>query len=273
MNQPPRCGRRDVLGLLAAAVGGALATPAHADEGLRLATLLHDRPSGRDATAATRMELVDKNGSRRVRELVSYRLERGKGDFANMIRFLNPPDIAGVGLLSLDKPDGSNEQWLYLPELDRVRRVAGERKGGRFVGSDIYFEDLQTRKPSADQHRVLRQDSQGGVACQVLESVPVEAGNSTYRKRLVWVDVPNAMAMRVDYFEKSDSEPSKRWLLLARKEIQGILTVTDSKTVDLATGHETRLLVESVKYDRRLPARLFSSQMLADDSLESRYRP
>jgi len=43
--------------------------------------------------------------------------------------------------------------------------------------------------------------------------------------------------------------------------------------IDLASGHETRLVVETALYDRKLPATLFNSQTLADESLESEYRP
>lgn len=263
-----RFNRREFL-LGAAAV----AAPAFADEGLKLAQQVYDRPSGRDVSTSARMELTDKSGTRRVRELVTYRLERGKGEYANLVRFLNPADIAGVGLLSIDKADGSNEQWLYLPELDRVRRIAGERKGGRFVGSDLYYEDLQIRAPASDQHRGTGRETIGGVPCVVLESTPIDATSSAYKKRVAWVDAATSTILRVDYYEKSDSTPAKRWTMLARKEVQGYLTVMDSKTVDLGTGHETRLIVESIRYDRKLPAKLFTTQVLADDSLESRYRP
>lgn len=265
----PGCQRRHWLLAMAAVTVPSWA----ADEGLRLAQLVHDRPSGRDVSTSSRMELLDKSGTKRVRDLVTYRLERSKGEYANLVRFLGPADIAGIGLLSIDKPDGGNEQWLYLPELDRVRRIAGDRKGGRFVGSDLYYEDLQTRMPSSDQHRVLPREAIAGVVCEVLESTPVDASSSAYKKRVLWIDAATATVLRVDYFEKSDASPSKRWVMLARKDVQGYSTVMDSKTTDLSTGHETRLVVESIRYDRKLPAKLFTTQMLADDSLESRYRP
>lgn len=35
-----------------------------------------------------------------------------------------------------------------------MRRISSDRKGGRFVGSDLYFKDLQERKPSKDRHRL-----------------------------------------------------------------------------------------------------------------------
>ena len=249
------------------------AATAQADEAADLAQKVHDRPNGRDLTTLGRMVLTEKGRAPRIRELVTYRLDKSGGETANLIRFLDPEDIAGTGLLSIDKTDGSSDQWLYLPALDRVRRISSDRKGGRFVGSDLYFEDLQERKPSRDRHRLLGRQTENGLLCEVLESVPLEAGDSVYRKRISWIDPATAIPQRVDYFEKDASTPSKRWLLRSKKRNQGYWTITDSRMTDLASGHETRLVVDSALYDQKLPAKLFTSQALADESLESEYRP
>lgn len=247
---------------------------AHADdEATRLAQAVHARPAGRDVTTLSRMELVEKGRAPRARELVTYRQVRPNGETAYLLRFLGPEDIAGTGLLSVDKADGANDQWLYLPALDRVRRVAGDRKGGRFVGSELYFEDLQERQPTLDRHRLLGRETLDGVVCEVLESVPVDPANSVYRRRVSWVDPQTLLVLRVDYFEKDPATPSKRWLLVDKKKIQGYWTVTDSRMIDLDSGRVTRLVVETAKYDRRLPARLFTPQALADERLEADHRP
>lgn len=244
-----------------------------ADEATALVQRVHDRPKGRDLTVSSRMELVEKGRPPRVREMVSYRLERGRGETLNLVRFLAPKDIAGTGLLSVDKADGSNEQSLYLPALDRVRRIAGDRKGGRFVGSDLYYEDLRERRPNADRHRLVGKESLAGVACDVIESAPVEAAESVYIKRVSWIDPALAMVQRVDFFEKDEQQPSKRWLLMARKQIQGYWTVTESRLSDLSSGHETRIQVLQALFDRKLPAKLFTAQALADENIESEFRP
>lgn len=261
-----------LIGVLSAAV--LLQAAAWADEaGAKLAQAVFDRPTGRDVTTSGKMELIEGGRAPRVRELVTYRLVRGGGESSVLLRFLEPPDIAGTGLLSVDRADGGNEQWLYLPALDRVRRVAGDRKGGRFVGSDIYFEDLQERKPVRDTHRIIGKETLAGTACDILESVPVDAASSVYRKRVSWVDPATALVHRVDYYEKDDKEPSKRWLLVAKKQIQGYWTVTESRMTDLATGHQTRVTIDIARYDRRLPAKLFGNQALADENIESEFRP
>jgi hypothetical protein len=255
------------------ACGFALTASAMADEASDLAQRIYDRPNGHDLTTLGRMVLTEKGHAPRIREIVTYRLDKSGGETANLIRFLDPEDIAGTGLLSMDKADGSSDQWLYLPALDRVRRISSDRKGGRFVGSDLYFEDLQERKPSKDRHRILGKQTENGILCDVLESVPLDSDDSVYKKRISWVDSATAIPQRVDYFEKDINAPGKRWLLRSKKRNQGYWTLTDSRMIDLATGHETRMVVDAALYDQKLPDKLFTSQTLADESLESEYRP
>lgn len=243
-----------------------------ADPALKLAQDVADRPSGRDLTLLSRMELVTGSGSPRIRQLVTYRLDAGSGESAYLARFLKPQDIAGVGLLSLTRADGSTDQSLYLPELDRVRKISGDRKGGRFVGSDLYFEDLQERRPQRDKHRLVGQAVVGGVNCTMLESQPTDPGDSVYLKRVSWVDTSTKMAVRVDYFERDANEPSKRWLALNRQRIQSFWTVMASTMSDLVQGTETRMVTEAARYDRKLPSRLFTARALGDEGYEAEFR-
>ncbi len=272
--QPPDPDRRDFIRNGAVLGTCLLGGAAWADDAaLALAKAVHARPAGRDLTTLSRMELTEKGRAPRVRTLVTYRLDRSNGETANMMRFLEPEDIAGTGLLGVQKADGPTEQWLFLPALDRVRRISGDRKGGRFVGSDLYFEDLEERKPSMDRHRLIGRETVAGVACEVLESVPMVATNSVYRRRVVWVDAANALALRVDYFERDDNTASKRWQLDVKRKIQNYWTAIESRVTDLGSGHETRMVIVRALYDRKLPERLFTSRALADEQLEADFRP
>jgi Outer membrane lipoprotein-sorting protein len=107
----------------------------------------------------------------------------------------------------------------------------------------------------------------------VVESTPSEASNSVYRKRVLWIDPQSWLVLRVDYFEKDELQPSKRWVLLSKQRIQGYWAVTESKTVDLNTGNETRMVSQTIKFDRKLPTKLFTTQALSDESIEANHRP
>lgn len=276
---PPASRRRAVVALAAGwlGLGGPLrsvaATPATPEAARKLAEAVFNRPAGRNVTTQVRMTLAEAGKAPRLRSLVTYRWAKAPGESVSLVRFLEPRDVEGTGLLSIARPDGSTEQSLYLPALDRVRKVAGDRKGGRFVGSDIYFEDLQERLPSKDRHRLLGTETIGGVACEMLESVPVDAADSVYRRRVSWIDPQTLLVHRVDYFERDETTPSKRFELLASRRIQGYWTETDTRISDLSTGHITRMTVEQALYDRKLPARLFSAQALADPAIEAEFRP
>jgi hypothetical protein len=254
----------------------AVMPPALAEGGAgeRLAHQVYNRPDGDDMSTRGTMVLEEEGRAPRVRQMFTYRLDVNDGEVWSLIRFTAPSDIANTGLLTLDHADGSSDQWIYLPALDRSRRIPAARKGGRFVGSDIYFEDLQDRKVEMDRHRILRDEEVFGVPTRVMESVPVDANNSTYGRRISWVHEQSLLALRVDFYAPgNDDVPTKRMEVHRLEQVQGIWTVMDSSFTDLTSGHHTRVVVDAVAYDRGLPESLFSSQALEDPARESDYRP
>jgi outer membrane lipoprotein-sorting protein len=254
-------------------VGVLLTTSAWADAtGDQLAQRMYDRPNGKDATSLLVMSLQEKGRAPRERKMLIFRLDKSGGEVVSLIRFLEPTDIEGTGLLTQDKANGDSNQWVYLPAMDRVRRIDSGRKGGRFVNSDYFYEDLRDRKVNQDEHRVIGRESIAGVMCDILESVPAESGNSVYTKRVSWVDVATALPMRVDFYQKNDTLPSKRLQVMKRDKVQGYWVVMDSVMTDLKNGHQTRLTLEKVRFDRRLPSSLFTTQTLEDESAEEDYR-
>lgn len=260
--------------LLAGVVALSFAGQALADDsGAQLAQRVYDRADGRDSTALTTMTLTEAGRSPRVRRMVSYRLKRKPGEIAVLTRFTEPADISGTGLLTLDHPTADTDQWIYLPAMDRVRRISASRKGGRFVNSEYYYEDLRDRKPNQDQHRIIRRETLNSVACEVLESTPVDAGSSVYLKRVSWIDPTTLLPLQVDFYEKNLHEPSKRMQVKKTGKIQGYWTVLDSTVADLASGNQTRLTIDKIIFDRRLPAQLFTTQALEDEGVEEEYRP
>lgn len=279
MTAPKAQGRREFIEAASracalSALGLLLGRPAWADDaGLALARKVYDRADGQHASSVVTMALTEEGRSPRERSMVLYRRNGAEGEVSTLIRFTAPADIEGTGLLTLDAADGDSRQSIYLPALQRVRRVDSKRKGGRFVNSDYYFEDLRDRKPAMDVHRIVGREPIDGVACEVLESVPVEAGNSVYLRRVSWIDPASLLPLRIDFYEKDPAQPAKRLTVSAREQIQGYWTVTDSTMTDLRSGHRTRLKVERIVYDRSLPERLFSSRALEQERMEKEFRP
>jgi hypothetical protein len=243
------------------------------DGGISLSQRIFDRSDGKDSTALTTMTLTETGRSPRLRRLISFRMKRKPGEISTLTRFTEPADISGTGLLTLDHASADSDQWIYLPAMERVRRISASRKGGRFVNSDYYYEDLRSRKPAQDQHRIIRRDTINGLVYEVLESTPVDAESSVYLKRVSWIDPATLLPLQIDFYEKNLQEPSKRWQAKKSAKIQGYWTVLDSTMTDLANGNQTRLTIDKIVFDRHLPSQLFTTQALEDESVEEEYRP
>jgi hypothetical protein len=265
-----------LIGSLMLSLGVALAcVPVLADEadGLNLARAVYDRPDGADFVSRAKMVLVEVGRQPRERRLYSYAADKGSGQRWSLMRFVEPADVEGTGLLTIDYPGAESDQWLYLPALDRVRRIASSRKGGRFVGSDFVYEDLRDREPEMDRHTLAGQSKIGKVPCDLLESVPVDLDNSVYTKRISCIHRPTLTPLQIEFFKGRGNKPVKRLKARRLKKIQGYWTVLESEMEDLESGHTTRLVTEAIKYDQGLPDGLFTRQALADDSRERSYRP
>lgn len=263
------------LSLLLATFSAILLLPAAlpADEdGEEWAQRVYDRPDGDDVAIRGHMILIEEGQEPRERETYEYRLDLDEGEIRNLVRFTSPGDIDGTGLLTHDHPEGASDQWLYLPALDRTRRISSDRRGGRFVGSDLYYEDLEDRPVGREEHEVQGREEFEGVETVVLESTTAPGEESVYTKRIRWIHPETLVALRTDYFE-GGGEPSKRLTVRELERIQGYWTVTDSTMEDLDSGHQTRLVVDEITYDQGLPESLFARDALDDTDRDRRYRP
>ena len=261
-----------LLGLIPAIATSASESPG-TEAGRQLAQSVYDAPNGDDFASRAIMTLTEKGREPRTREMFTLRLDRGATERWLLTRFARPSDIRGVGLLTKDYPGDENDQWLYLPALDRVRRISSGRKGGRFVGSDLFFEDLRDREVDMDHHVIQGEGKIGRLVCKILVSTPVDPDNSVYSKRVSWVHPGTMIPLRIDLYQEHSKKPIKRLEVKRLKRIQGFWTVLDSTMEDLSSGHVTRITQTSVKYNQGIPDRLFTSQSLADESAEIRFRP
>jgi len=260
-----------LVGLVIPAIAAAEVDPF--ERGRALAQRVDDRPDGNDAAIRGTMVLSESGREPRVRKLFSFRREGAGGDVASLIRFSAPADIADTGVLTIDHADGSTDQWIYLPALKRDRRIPSARRGGRFVGSDLFYEDLQDREVDQDRHRWLREERLEGVETEVVESVPVNPDSSIYGRRVSWIHPQTLIPMRVDFYRPGEQAPFKRLRVYKVERIQGYWTVTDSVMKDLESAHQTRMVNEETVYNRNLPERLFTNRALQDPSIDRQFRP
>lgn len=193
---------------LALLLTGVLAAPAaHAQtpeaQGLAVAQDADRRLDGFvDYSATLTMTLRAKNGQEAVRELRFKSLEvAGDGD-RSLTLFDQPKDVEGTTLLSYAHKTADDDIWLFLPALKRVKRIAGNNKSGPFMGSEFAFEDFGVQEVEKFTYKFLREEALDGVACVVIERVPVEK-TSGYSRTEAWFDKAEVRLQKVDYWNRN----------------------------------------------------------------------
>lgn len=239
----------------------------------QLAQAVYDQANGQDVSSRVMMKLTSEDNSTKQRMLYSYAKDKGNAERWTLLRFVKPNDVAGTGLLTKDYAGDDSDQWLYLPALDRVRRISSSRKGGRFVGSDFQYEDLTDREVDMDHHRILGDGKVGSIQCTLLESIPIKRSNSIYSKRVSCIHPKILVPLQIDYYTGNKKQPTKRLKAKKIKKTQGYWTIFDSTMYNLETKHNTKLMTTDIKYDQGIPDTLFSQRGLSDDSREMKFRP
>ncbi len=117
------------------------------EKGLEIAQKADQLDSGwGDQQQKMEMILRNKQGQESRREIRGRALEvDGDGDKGLTI-FDSPADVKGTAFLSYTHVNQPDDQWLYLPALKRVKRIASKNKSGPFMGSEFAYEDMSSQE-------------------------------------------------------------------------------------------------------------------------------
>ena len=173
--------------------------------GLAIAMAADKRDSGwKDWAAEAVMTLKNKHGQSSSRQMQLKALEQSSEGDKRIIYFETPRDVKGTAFLVHTKRKGSDDQWLYLPALKRVKRIASKNQSGPFVGSEFAYEDLSSQEVEKYTYKHLRDETYQGQMCHVIERYPTDKA-SGYSRQIVWIDTQEYRQWKVDYYDRKDS--------------------------------------------------------------------
>ena len=234
------------------------------EKGRRIADNLSDDQDGYiDSQLKMKMVLINKKGDETVREMRTKNKEGtgGEGD-KGLIVFLSPPDQKGTALLTHAHDDKDNEQWLYLPALKRVKKIASNKKSGSFMGSEFSFEDIGGGGSTDDyEYKWLRDEIYEGKECFVLQSIPKDK-NSGYTKIIAWVDKESGRNYKAEFYDRKKSH-------LKTMTITGYQTFKGDQDrpgelymVNHQTGKSTKMIMTEYEFGVGLTDKEFTKNSL-----------
>ncbi len=150
------------------------------------------------------MTLRTRKGQEIIRQMRSKALEvDGDGDKALTI-FDTPLDVKGTTFLSFSHTVGNDDQWIYLPAVKRVKRIASKNKSGPFLGSEFAFEDLSSFEVEKFTFNYLGDDQLNDQAMFKISMDPVDK-YSGYTKANAWVDQEHYRVHKIDFYDRRDT--------------------------------------------------------------------
>ncbi len=174
-----------------------------------------------DTVVEITMTLVSADGRVRERRLTWRTLEvpsATEGD-KSLTVFHEPRDIAGTAFLSVTHIDRPDDQWLYLPSLKRVKRIAAANQSSAFMGSEFSYEDLLSNEVEKFDYRWLRDEPCDLGQCFVLERRP-RYRDSGYRREVLWLDQAEYRTVKTQYYDR-DEELEKTLTFAGYREYLG----------------------------------------------------
>ncbi len=212
---------------------------------------IDDQQLTKDKVSVAEMKLIDSSGTTTERTLKMYT----KGADEHLIRFLAPADIKGTGFLSRS----SDNMWLYLPALGKVRRIAGHVSHGSFMGSDFSYRDLSSSGLSHDFTATVVSFKDGEYEL-LLKPKP---GDAAYSMVKVWTRDDNFVPLKMEFYDKS----GKLLKILVNTEIKKI----DGKWFPMSMAmdnvqenHKTEIVVKELKINTGLRDSIFTERTLKE---------
>ncbi len=235
--------------------------PTRAQDARKVIEAVYTQDVSKDTTWRARMDVYDKQGKPRSKKFV-FRKLGGLGNSRTLVRFVEPAEVKGVGLLSLNQGGASDRQWLYTPAIQRTRRIAPQERGRKFLATDFTNEDMAERVLDDFSYKIVGQGEMiEGRKTYKIEARPVSPDKSQYSYLYLWVPVDVPYTVLAEMYDKA----GQRARILKASQLEKVSNVWVAKRIEIETpgeGTRTVLLIEEVKFNTGLKEDLFTQQSL-----------
>lgn len=229
--------------------------------GLDVIQNVYNRPTGNDMTGNLIMTIENSRGNQRIREIKQFVKDVGSSEKKIMF-FLSPADVKNTSFMtwSYDEPNKSDDQWIYLPALKKIKRISSDSKGDYFMGSDFTYDDLGDRHPTDDNHTILREEVIDGIQTYVVESVPKDE-EYMYSRTVTWVVKDSWIGLKKEFYDEDD-ELLKILTLEDHKTIGDVIVLTNVKMKNVQRDQFTVMEFSNVKINTGISDHQFSERMM-----------
>jgi outer membrane lipoprotein-sorting protein len=231
--------------------------------GLEIAQKANEADKGFESSKVSlKMILTNKHGQESERYLENRTLELHDDGDKSLIVFNSPKDVEGTATLTFTHKESPDDQWLYLPSLNRVKRISSDNKSGPFMGSEFAYEDLSSQEVEKYNYKFVKEDNVNGTAALVVERYPLDP-KSGYTKQVVWYNKGNYRIEKIDFYDRKSALMKTLTYNNYEQYLNKHWRASEMIMENHLTGKKTRLLFENYRFKTGLSDQDFSQNSLA----------
>lgn len=228
------------------------------EKGLQIAVEMDKRDQGfQDTKVSLTMTLRNQHGEESVRYMRSKTLEGVEDGDKSIIVFDRPADVKGTATLTYTHKVGSDDQWLYLPAIKRVKRISSNNKSGPFMGSEFAYEDLSSQEVEKYTYKYIKDEGNNFL----VERYPVDP-KSGYTKHLVWVNKTEYRAEKVEFYDRKGEHLKTLTFNGYKKYLNKFWRAAEFKMENHQTGKTTTLAFSEYEFGNDFSDRDFNKNSL-----------
>lgn len=198
-----------------------ITTGAFSLTGKDIMQMVEDRNNPDSLHGLLELTITEANSSVKTRIIELWSAE-GSDDLTKRIMvFRSPSAVKNTRFLTKENDGDDDDQWIFLPALGKVRRIASSDGDSSFMGTEFTYDDMSSREIDDYKYKYLSDETINGYDCYVVESIPKDLSDNQYSKTTSWISK-----------DKDIIRPIKMELFNKRGELEKILTVDELEQVD-----------------------------------------
>jgi len=209
------------------------------------------------------LSITEKNGSVRNRTISMITKSYPDGTEKRLIKFMEPADVKGTGMLIIDYEASADEMWIYLPALKRTRRIVSSEKGKSFMNSEFSNADMSSPSLSDFKYRHLEGSGQNDV--WIIECVPSDnekVAEYGFSRRVSYIRKNNYQVKKMEFYDREN----KLFKIIEISSVfpgeNGKYIVSEMKAVNLVNGRTSVIKLTNISIGSGVEDSLFTLQNL-----------
>lgn len=158
------------------------------------------------------------------------------------------------------------EMWNWVPNIERIIKIAPSMLGQSWMGSDFTNDDLINQSSIVVDytHKSLREEEYDGVKCWVIEARSKPDAPVVWGKQIIWISQGEYNQRKVEYYDEF-GELVNTMSTYEVKTLGGrkIPTRQEMQPED-KPNQKTIILFHKARFDFDIPTRFFSQQNMRD---------